>query len=469
MSFTKVSTLLEFALDSPIGWPAAPAARLFGPTQPGRYDTQGNFDGFFTRNHQRYRMRSAFLFAGFWTLIASGFAPGAEAYSSPRTVPFETHTRVPWKTSRVYGRPDPPLPYRLSRVFEKITLKQPLFLAHEPTTGDLMVAQLQGPILIFANRPDVDHTDTFLDVGEDTYSFAFDPHYADNRYVYVFSNGPRDGQQKRNRIARYQVAREQPPRCEPDTRHVILDYESNGHNGGDLAFGPDEMLYITAGDGTSDSDTNLTGQNLADLPSAILRIDVRGSTEGEPHKIPPDNPFVATPGARGEIWAYGLRNPWRMSFDCETGALLVGDVGQDWVEMIYLIERGGNYGWSVEEGGQPFHPLRERGPTAIVPPLMAHSHSEARSITGGHVYYGKRFAEVRGTYIYGDFATGKFWGLRYDGQRVTCARNWPTRRCRWLASARTPRASCTSSTLPAVSINSRQMTSTTIQPHFRGD
>ena len=200
---------------------------------------------------------------------------------------------------------------------------------------------------------------------------------------------------------------------------MILDYESNGHNGGDLAFGPDGMLYISSGDGTSDSDTNLTGQNLADLPSAILRIDVRSSSESGPYKIPADNPFVATPSARGEIWAYGLRNPWRISFDRQTGQLLVGDVGQDWREMIDLIQRGGNYGWSVEEGSIPFQPLRERGPTAIVPPLIAHPHSESRSITGGHVYYGQRFAELRGAYIYGDFATGKFWGLRYDGQRVT--------------------------------------------------
>lgn len=364
-------------------------------------------------------MRNAFLFAGLWVLFAVASTAGAGLDSSPETVRFDTQTRVPWNSSRVHGRPDPPLPYRLNRVFEKVDLKQPLFLTHEPGTGDLFVAQLQGPILTFANRPDVDHADTFLDVGEDTYSFAFDPHYADNRYVYVFSNGPRDAQQKRNRIARYQVAREQPARCDPDTRHVILDYESNGHNGGDLAFGPDEMLYITAGDGSSDSDTNLTGQNLADLPSAILRIDVRGSTEREPYKIPADNPFVATEGARGEIWAYGLRNPWRMSFDRETGRLWVGDVGQDWLEMIYLIQRGGNYGWSVEEGGMPFQPLRDRGPTAIVPPVIAHPHSESRSITGGHVYHGERFADLRGAYVYGDFATGKFWGLRYDGQRIT--------------------------------------------------
>ncbi|HVU90176.1 MAG TPA: PQQ-dependent sugar dehydrogenase [Pirellulales bacterium] len=364
-------------------------------------------------------MRNAFLFAGLVVLSADFVAPATEPDASPASVPFDTHTRVPWKTSRVYGRPDPPLPYRLTRVFEKLVLAQPLFLTHEPTTGDLLVAQLQGPILIFPNRPDVDHAETFLDVGEDTYSFAFDPHYADNRYVYVFSNGPRDEKEKRNRIARYHVTAEQPLRCDPATRHVILDYESNGHNGGDLAFGPDEMLYISAGDGTSDSDTNLTGQNLADLPSGILRIDVRGSSANERYKAPADNPFVAMPGARGEIWAYGLRNPWRISFDRENGRLWVGDVGQDWREMIYLIQRGGNYGWSVEEGGQPFQPLRDRGPTAIVPPVVAHPHSEARSVTGGHVYYGRRFADLRGAYVYADFATGKFWGLRYDGQAVT--------------------------------------------------
>ena len=146
-------------------------------------------------------MRNAFLFAGLWMLSTGVTVLGAEDNSSPGVEPFDTQTRVPWKTSHVHGRPDPPLAYRLSRVFEKVALKQPLFLAHEPTSGDLLVAQLQDPILIFPNRPDVDHAETFLDVGEDIYSFAFDPHYADNRYVYVFSNGPRDAKQKRNRIA----------------------------------------------------------------------------------------------------------------------------------------------------------------------------------------------------------------------------------------------------------------------------
>jgi uncharacterized repeat protein (TIGR03806 family) len=351
--------------------------------------------------------------------LSVGMAGDAASSESVPNEPFDTHKRVAWTTSRVRGSPDAPLPFRLQRVFDKLALKEPLFLTHVPATNELLVIERSGRILIFPKRADVESADLFLDVGEESYSLAFDPAYTTNHYVYVFSNGPREATKKNNHIARYKVAQDGPPRCEPNSRLMVLEYESNGHNGGDLAFGPDGMLYITAGDGTSDSDTNLTGQNLADLPSGVLRIDVRASDEQSPYVIPGDNPFVSTENARGELWAFGLRNPWRMSFDRETGRLWIGDVGQDWREMIYLIERGGNYGWSVEEGGLPFQSLRERRPTPIVPPVVAHPHSEGRSITGGHVYYGRRLPELRGAYVYGDFATGRFWGMRYDGRQVT--------------------------------------------------
>ena len=361
------------------------------------------------------------LFPSFAWLLASACA--AVACAAPREgnepKPFDTQTRVPWITSRVAGTPDPPLPFRLVRAFERLPLKQPLFLTHEPDSRRLLVIEQAGKILSFAAQAEVASSELFLEVDEDTYSLTFDPRYADNHFVYVFSNGPRDGPKKRNRIARYKVLPAPAPRCDPASLRVILEFESNGHNGGDLAFGPDGCLYVSAGDGTSDSDTNLTGQDLSDLVSSILRLDVHPSDEGRGYSIPGDNPFVHTAGARGEIWAYGLRNPWRISFDRDTGRLWVGDVGQDWREMVHLITRGGNYGWSVEEGGLPFHPLRTRGPTPIVPPVMSHPHSEARSLTGGHVYYGDKFPELRGAYVYGDFATGKVWGLRYDGQRVS--------------------------------------------------
>jgi uncharacterized repeat protein (TIGR03806 family) len=363
-------------------------------------------------------MRVGVTIVGF--IAAAGILVACAASAEQQLAqPFDTQTRVPWTTSHVVGTPDPPLPYRLRRVFERLPLSQPLFLTHDPVTKQLLVIEQRGQVLAFANQADVERADVFLDVGEETYSLTFDPGYAENHFVYVFSNGPRDAKVKRNRIARYEVRGDTPRCCNPATQRVVLEWESNGHNGGDLAFGPDGLLYISSGDGTSDSDTNLTGQDLSDLPSGVLRIDVHASDGDRSYAIPPDNPFVNTTGARGEIWAYGLRNPWRISFDRDSGRLWVGDVGQDWREMIDVITRGGNYGWSITEGDLPFQPLRKQGPTPVVAPVIAHPHSEARSITGGHVYYGQRFPELRGAYVYGDYATGRIWGIRYDGQHIT--------------------------------------------------
>jgi uncharacterized repeat protein (TIGR03806 family) len=145
----------------------------------------------------------------------------------------------------------------------------------------------------------------------------------------------------------------------------------------------------------------------------VYRVD-----EGRNYRIPPDNPFVGMPTVRPEIWAFGLRNPWRMTFDEKTHDLWVGDVGQDLWEMVYLIKRGGNYGWSVYEGSHPFYPEKPLGPAPLVPPIKEHPHSEARSITGGHVYYGSRLPELNGVYLYCCYETGKFWGLRYAGDAI---------------------------------------------------
>ncbi|MGE0608108.1 MAG: PQQ-dependent sugar dehydrogenase, partial [Pirellulales bacterium] len=161
------------------------------------------------------------------------------------------------------------------------------------------------------------------------------------------------------------------------------------------------------------------GQDVSNLLSSILRIDVDHQQGEQNYRIPDDNPFVELPDARPEIWAYGFRNPWRMSFDREKGDLWVGDVGWQLWEMIYRVQRGGNYGWSVMEGPQPALPEAARGPTPILPPTVSHPHSEAASITGGYVYHGKQFPELEGAYIYGDFQTGKVWGLRHDGQQAT--------------------------------------------------
>src|SRR5262249_50437663 len=140
---------------------------------------------------------------------------------------------------------------------------------------------------------------------------------------------------------------------------------------------------------------------------------------GRPYRIPPDNPFLNLKDVRPEIWAFGFRNPWRMSIDRDTGDLWVGDVGWELWEMVDKGQRGGNYGWRVVEGPQPVHVEGRRGPSPIIAPTKVHDHSEAASITGGYVYHGKRLRELAGAYVYGDYQTGIIWALRCDGQTVT--------------------------------------------------
>src|SRR5262249_6276034 len=163
-------------------------------------------------------------------------------------------------------------------------------------------------------------------------------------------NAPDRGRPKKTQVVRYTVDRRPPRGIDPASRRIIIEWPSDGHNGGDLAFGNDGYLYISSGDGSSDSDANLTGQSLDDLLGAVLRIDADPPEPGREYSVPADNPFVGRPNARPELWAYGLRNPWRLSFDPPSGQLWVGNNGQDLWEQVYLIKKGANYGWSVSEG-----------------------------------------------------------------------------------------------------------------------
>jgi putative heme-binding domain-containing protein len=334
--------------------------------------------------------------------------------------------RVPWTTSRMIGSPDPPAPYALQRVFPKLSFTNPVVLTNAPGTGRLFVVELAGKIHSFPNRPDVASTDLLLDLprhvrdAKQIYGLTFHPKFATNRYCYVcYVMKPelKDG----TRVSRFTVSRTDPPRIDPKSEKIVISWKSGGHNGGCLKFGPDGCLYISTGDGAGafPPDTADTGQNIGDLLSSVLRIDVDRQENGRPYRIPPDNPFVGRPGARGEVWSYGHRNPWKMSFDPKTGDLWVGDVGWELWEMIYRVRKGDNFGWSIIENTQPVHPERNRGPTPIVPPTIAHPHTEARSITGGFVYHGHRLPELRGRYVYGDYVTGKIWGATFDAKRVT--------------------------------------------------
>jgi len=255
------------------------------------------------------------------------------------------------------------------------------------------------------------------------YSLCFHPRFEDNGYVYIGANSAwNEGEPKKSRIIRYTIDRESPNSLDPGSATTIIEWESDGHNGAAVAFGKDGMLYVTSGDGTSDSDTNLKGQGLDHLLAKVLRIDVDRPAEGKMYSVPEDNPFVGQEGIVPETWAYGFRNPWRITVDPKTGHVWVGNNGQDLWEQAYLVEKGANYGWSVFEGSHPFYPNRKLGPHPVSKPTVEHSHSESRSLTGGVVYHGSRLTELRGAYIYGDHSTGKIWGIKHDGEKVTWAK-----------------------------------------------
>jgi uncharacterized repeat protein (TIGR03806 family) len=285
-----------------------------------------------------------------------------------------------------------------------------------------LLGDLKGRVYSFADDANCKQADLALDVAKlhpdltMFYGLVCHPNFDRNRYIYVcyaLKNNVPDG----SVVSRFTVHRTDPPVVDPQSEKVILKFWSGGHNGGCLVFGHDGYLYVSTGDGTDPSppDSKLTGQDCSDLLSSILRIDVDQSEGAAPYRVPADNPFVNLAGVRPEIWAFGLRNPWKMSIDRATGDLWAGDVGWELWELVHKIDRGGNYGWSVMEGPQPVNVEGRRGPSPILPPVKAHPHSEAASITGGYVYRGARLAELAGAYIYGDFQTGMVWGLRYQG------------------------------------------------------
>jgi uncharacterized repeat protein (TIGR03806 family) len=323
-------------------------------------------------------------------------------------------TRLPWTGSHVQGSPEPPSPYRLENAFPKLKFDLPIDLLPMPGTKRLAVAQQHGQVYSFENRRDAADKHLMLSVKRDIYSMTFHPKFAENGYVYVTTIEPEEGKPDGNKVVRFKLKQADPPEVDPASETVIIAWTSGGHTGGCIRFGPDGSLYVGVGDGSGIADQMQTGQRLDDLHAAMLRIDVDHPADGKNYGVPKDNPFVGVKDARPEIWAYGLRQPWRFSFDTATGDLWAGEVGQDLWEMVYRIEKGGNYGWSVMEGAHPFRPTRPKGPTPFLPPVVEHNHHEFRSLTGGYVYHGTRLADLKGAYVYGDYDTGRVWALRYD-------------------------------------------------------
>ncbi len=339
--------------------------------------------------------------------------------------PYGVERLVPLKTSKVIGSPDPPPPFRPVRVYPDLKVSFPIAVVRQPDSDSLLVIHQTRPygrtdIGRMNDDPKVRDLEQVLDHDGTAYDITFHPRFKENGYLYIGWNGlaSAPAAEKKTRITRYTMERTPPYRLDPKSAVEIIAWQSDGHNGGAMRFGHDGMLYVTSGDGTSDSDTNIVGQDMSTLLAKVLRIDVDHPDPGKTYSVPKDNPFVNMKGARPEIWAYGLRNPWRMTVDTQTGHLWVGQNGQDLWEQAYLVGKGENYGWSVMEGSHPFYPNRKPGPTPFVKPTVEHHHSESRSLTGGIVYYGQRHPELRGAYIYGDYSTGKVWAVRHDGERI---------------------------------------------------
>jgi uncharacterized repeat protein (TIGR03806 family) len=357
----------------------------------------------------------AVALAGIAAVLLIG--PGPQTAAKPEDKPHKPYgidKRTPWTTSHVQGSPEPPSPYRLENAFPKLKFDLPLELVPMPGTKRLAVAQQHGEAYTFENRRDTTDKHLLLSVKRDIYSLAFHPKFAENGYVYVTTIEPEEGKPDGNKVVRFKLKQADPPVADPASETVIIAWPGGGHTGGCIRFGPDGYLYLGVGDGSGIADQFQTGQRIDDLHSSMLRIDVDHPADGKNYGVPKDNPFVGVKDARPEIWAYGLRQPWRFSFDRATGELWAGEVGQDLWEMVYRIEKGGNYGWSVMEGTHSFRPTRPKGPTPILPPVVEHNHHEFRSLTGGYVYHGTRLADLKGTYIYGDYDTGRVWGFRYD-------------------------------------------------------
>ena len=328
--------------------------------------------------------------------------------------------RPPWTTSRIKGSPEPPPPYRIERAFPQLAFENPVCLIAGPSGDRLFVAELEGRIFSFSPNESNAKADVCFDAKQSLpgfrrlYGLAFHPKFRENREVFV-CYVTEDQHPTGTSVSRFKMRGTNPPTIDPASETVIIQWRSGGHNGGCLKFGPEGYLYISTGDASPPNppDIHATGQDLSDLLASILRIDVDHPAAGRAYSVPKDNPFIGEAGIEPEIWAYGFRNPWKMNFDAD-GHLWVGDVGWELWEMIYRVEPGGNYGWSIVEGPQPVRTEYQRGPTPILPPAAAHSHIESRSITGGYVSRGDRLPELKGTYIYGDYVTGKIWSLPFD-------------------------------------------------------
>ncbi len=335
--------------------------------------------------------------------------------------------RPGWETSRIIGSPEAPKPFSVQRVYPKLQFNQPVELMAVPQSNKMMLLEVTGKLFVFENDDNCAKADLVADFKpliekfRRAYGFALHPDFANNRQLFLAYAGDPVARPDGSRLSRFIVSESEPFRVDLGSEEVLLTWPSGGHNGCAIRFDSKGLLYFSAGDGAKPfpPDEYDVSQDLSDLRSSICRIDVDHPSKGRSYSIPPENPFVNVPGARGEIFAYGFRNPWRFTIVPDTDQILCGDVGWELWEMIFDVKSGGNYGWSIFEGPQAIRRDIQQGPTPVELPLVAYPHSLGQSVTGGQVYRGKKIPELEGVYLYGDYVTGLLWGLRHEGKQVT--------------------------------------------------
>ena len=299
----------------------------------------------------------------------------------------------------------------------------------------LFAIDQRGWIFSFENKPDVEESTLVLDIQrkvnrwfdpganeQGLLGLALHPKFKENGELFVCYT---KRENNHSIISRFRMSKGS-NKADPDSEEVLLDVEQpfQNHNGGSIEFGPDGFLYVGFGDGGSRNDPKATGQDRSQLLGSILRIDVNSKSSGLPYGIPSDNPFVSVKGARPEIFAHGLRNPWRIAFDSKSGRLWCGDVGQELLEEVNVITKGGNYGWSSREGTHPFgNRPNVPGVSSPIDPVWEYDHTAGKSITGGRVYNSDRMPELKGKYLYADYVSGSIWALTYDSATGKAVRN----------------------------------------------
>lgn len=317
----------------------------------------------------------------------------------------------------------------------KLNPLRPIVLTHAGDGSNrVFVATQHGAIHVFPNDQQAKATKVFLDIQkkvryadqeneEGFLGFCFHPKYKQNGEFFVFYNPKR----LVTVVSRFRVSKDDPDRADPGSEEVLLKLERPywNHVGGTIAFGPDGYLYVVLGDGGLANDPHDNGQNVQTLLGKVLRLDVDRKGEGTPYAIPKDNPFVGKADARPEIYAYGLRNPWRISFDRKTGVCWCADVGQNLWEEINHLTLGGNFGWARREGLHPFGAKGTGPKPEYIDPIWEYHHDVGKSITGGHVYRGTRAPELEGHYLYADYVTNKLWALKYDDKEKRVVANRP--------------------------------------------